>query len=75
MTFLWKPYADQGSSSSILTHIFQEDYGYPDGFKYEMRLYENDPIIVNKTHLNYNVDKKCAKLLNFSNQVYNSGKG
>ena len=45
MTFMWRPYKEEGHSDGILTHVFKKDYGYPKGWSYDERFPGSDPII------------------------------
>lgn len=69
MTFLWEASPLHGQSKQILTHIFNKNYGYPPGFTYEERMNNDDPLIKNKKRIDYNLDQRCADLINFSRNI------
>lgn len=56
MTFIWDASPIHGQNKEILTHIFNKNYGYPPGFTYEERMNNDDPLIINKNRIDFNLD-------------------
>ena len=59
MEFIWRPFFDHlGKSAEIFTSIMYNHYYWPNGFNYDQRDSQDEPVITDETLSTFNADKK-----------------
>ena len=76
LNYLWRPFSKHfGNQKQILTGAMKEHYCWPDGFWYDERFPNDDPIVTSKDYTTFNGDLKTKKFTEYVNEYASSYRG